>query len=83
LVETAEGERVVVAESWIDREREPKNEQKKTEPSHLLDYQGLVRAAELIERIKRRGETETTCQTEASDYDGGQRKVETTSEVKS
>ena len=73
----------MVAESWTNYGTEPKNEATTKESLHLLDYKGLVQVAELIEQIKRKGETQTTCQTEAEDYDGGQRKVETTSEVKS
>ena len=84
LVETAEGDREVVVMSWADHGSGPEKEATAKEPPHLLDYEGLVQAAELIEQIKGEGETQkTTCQTEAGDYDGGQRKDETTSEVKS
>ncbi|MBC8336801.1 MAG: hypothetical protein H8E29_16180 [Anaerolineales bacterium] len=83
LVETAEGKRVVVPESWTDHGTELENEAAINEAPHLLDYEGLVQVAELIDRIKRKGETQTTCQTEAEDYDGGQRKEERTSEAKS
>jgi len=84
LVETAEGDRVVVSESWTNHGGGLENETKTNGSPHLLEYTGLVQAAELIEKIKRKGETQkTTCQTEAGGYDGDGRKDKKTSEVKS
>ena len=82
MVETEEGERIVVAENWTVCPGDNENEEKPEACPHLLDYEGLVQVVELIERIKGRG-TKKTNQTEEGDYDGGHQKVEKSSEVQS
>ena len=79
VVETEEGERIVVEENWIVDPGDNKNEEQPKVSPHLLDYEGLVQVVELIERIKGRG-MKMTSQSE-EDYDRGDQKVEKSSEV--
>jgi len=73
----------VVDENWIATPGGNENEEQPKASPHLLDYEGLVQVAELIERIKGRGELKTTNQTAEGDYDGGKPKVKKSSEVQS
>lgn len=73
----------MVQENWIGTEGRAEKETGKRERPPLLDYKGLMQAAELIERIKRREEISTTSQPKEAEYDGGQQQEERTSEVKS
>lgn len=66
LVQTTGGERLVVAIDWTDINTNKVGEPQS--PTHLLDYQGLLQALELIECIRQRGSA-TTCRTEEADYD--------------
>ena len=81
LVETEEGERMVVDENWTAGPGDEKSEKQSKISPHLLAYEGLVQIVELIERIQERG-LRMTSQTE-EDYDGGDQKVKKSSEVES
>ena len=82
MVEAEGGERIVVDENWTDGPGGNENEEQPEACPHLLDYEGLVQVAELIERIKGR-QPKKTNQTKEGDYDGGHQKVENPSEVQS
>lgn len=73
----------MVDENWIATPGGNENKEQPKACPHLLDYEGLVQVAELIERIKGRGEPKKTNQTEEGDYDGGHQKVKKSSEVQS
>jgi hypothetical protein len=62
-VQTIEGKRVVVAADWTDIETERVHES--PSPTHILDYNGLAQAAELIEHLRIK-----ECQSEDESYDG-------------
>jgi len=59
---------------WTDYARSDEHDAGLKPPSHRLDYEGLVQAAEMIERIRQegrdpKGERATTCPSEEGDYD--------------
>lgn len=72
----------MVDENWTVGPGNNKSEGQSKISPHLLDYEGLVKVVELIERIKERG-TKMTSQTEEEDYDGGHQKDKKSSEVQS
>lgn len=87
LIQTAEGQRLVMVKSWTDYgDKKEKPDVPNSDP-HLLDYDGLAQAADLIERLRQRMEEgekeEKTCQSEEQDYDRAQQEDEGSSEVKS
>jgi hypothetical protein len=80
-VQNTGGERFVIAIDWTDINANKVGEPQS--PTHLLDYQGLLQALELIECIHQ-GKNIRTCRFVEGDYDElHQPQVEQSSEEQS
>jgi len=76
----------MVAVGWTDYAGSDERDELPKSPSHLLEYDGLVQAAELIERLRQEGRCRRGKQKRLANpkkmYDENKQSVETSSEVK-